>query len=120
MKRIINIDGKDIPFKASALTPIIYRRNTGKEFFKDLKDLFAEFKAAEDPEGLDVSNLSVEALLIFRDIAYTMAKQADPEITDDKDAWMDGFEMFSIYYILPQIVELWGLNEKTTSKAKKN
>ena len=35
------------------------------------------------------------------------------------DDWLDTFDMFSIYEILPQIFELWALNTKQTSTPKK-
>lgn len=31
-----------------------------------------------------------------------------------------GFNTFSIYQVLPQLIELWGLNVKTDVEAKKN
>lgn len=34
--------------------------------------------------------------------------------------WLEQFQTFSIYQILPAILELWNLNEETQSKAKKN
>ena len=40
-------------------------------------------------------------------------------IPDTADEWLDSFEMFSIYTVLPQIIELWRLNEMTTSQPKK-
>lgn len=114
MEKTIKIDGRDVPFKASAMTPILYRRMNGREFFADLKNLFNKF----DSDGVDFSNLDAQALMTFRDLAYTMAKQADPELPG-VDEWFDGFEMFSIYYVLPEIVAMWAESEKTTSKPKK-
>ena len=32
---------------------------------------------------------------------------------------MDGFNTFSIYQVLPQLIELWGLNVQTDVSAKK-
>ena len=49
-----------------------------------------------------------------------MAKHADPEgVPDTADEWLDEFSTFSIYQVLPKIIELWGLNVKTDSEAKK-
>lgn len=31
----------------------------------------------------------------------------------------DGFETFSIYEVLPAILELWAINAQTTAKSKK-
>ena len=36
------------------------------------------------------------------------------------DEWLDGFNTFSIYQVLPQLIELWGLNVQTDVEAKKN
>ena len=33
--------------------------------------------------------------------------------------WLDGVNTFSIYQVLPQLIELWGLNVKTDVEAKK-
>ena len=35
------------------------------------------------------------------------------------DDWLDTFNMFSIYQILPELLSLWAMNEATTSTAKK-
>ncbi len=52
--------------------------------------------------------------------AYTMAKHADPNIPNEVEEWLDGFNTFSIYQVLPQLIELWELNVKTDVEAKKN
>ena len=39
-----------------------------------------------------------------------MALHADPTIPKAIEEWLDQFEMFSIYEILPEILELWGSN----------
>lgn len=56
---------------------------------------------------------------MFENIAYTMAKHADPKIPDDVEEWLDGFNTFSIYQILPELIKLWGLNVQTDVEAKK-
>ena len=33
---------------------------------------------------------------------------------------LDNFNTFSIYQVLPQLIDLWGLNVKTDIEAKKN
>jgi len=42
------------------------------------------------------------------------------ELPDTPEEWLDGFNTFSIYQVLPQIIELWGLNTQTDVQAKKN
>ena len=66
------------------------------------------------------SNLDLFSLEMFENIAYVMAKHADPTIPDTPEEWLDEFNTFSIYQILPQLIELWGLNVKTDVEAKKN
>lgn len=111
MKKTIKIDGKDVVLEANALTPIIYRRMTGRDLFVDISGLQT---ATSSNTALDT-----ETLETFLLITHTMAKQADASIPDSSDEWLAGFEMFSIYNVLPQIIDLWYANEKGTSKPKK-
>ncbi len=39
---------------------------------------------------------------------------------DNIDDWLDQFEMFSIYEVLPEILALWGTNLITDIDSKKN
>ena len=55
----------------------------------------------------------------FENMAYIMAKQGDSSIPDDPDEWLDGFEMMSIYEVMPQLIELWGMNAETLEEPKK-
>ena len=59
------------------------------------------------------------SLEMFENIAYVMAKHADPNISDTPEEWLDDFNTFSIYQVLPKIIELWGLNVRTDAEAKK-
>ncbi len=56
---------------------------------------------------------------MFENIAYIMAKHADPEVPDTLEEWLDEFSTFSIYQVLPELIELWGMNIKTEAEAKK-
>ena len=116
MKRNITIDGQEVPFKASAAIPRIYRMRFHRDIYKDLRDLEIGIDK-NDPEN---SNLDLFSLEMFENIAYVMAKHADPSIPDTPEEWLDGFNTFSIYQVLPQIIELWGLNTQTDVQAKKN
>ncbi len=116
MKRNITIDGQEVPFKASVAIPRIYRMRFHRDIYKDLRDLEKGIDK-NDPEN---SNLDLFSLEMFENIAYVMAKHADPSIPDTPEEWLDGFNTFSIYQVLPQIIELWGLNTQTDVQAKKN
>lgn len=60
------------------------------------------------------------SLEMFENIAYIMAKHADNSIPETVEDWLDQFNTFSIYQVLPELIELWGLNLKTDAEAKKN
>ena len=114
--RKIEIDGQDVLFKASAAIPRIYRLKFQRDIYKDLRVL--EKSIGEGDE--ENSNLDLFSLEMFENIAYTMAKHADPQIPNEVDEWLDSFNTFSIYQVLPQLIELWGLNVQTDVEAKKN
>ena len=110
------IDGKQVPFKASAAIPRIYRIKFNRDIYKDLRSL--EKAVGEGDE--EKSNLDLFSLEMFENIAYVMAKHADPNIPDTPEEWLDEFNTFSIYQVLPSIIELWGLNVQTEVESKKN
>lgn len=112
----IEIDGKEVAFKASAAIPRIYRLKFQRDIYKDLSSLE---KAIGDGD-VSNSNLDSFSLEMFDNIAFIMAKHADANVPDTPEEWLDDFNTFSIYQVLPQIIELWGLNVKTEVEAKKN
>lgn len=118
MEKEIMIDGRAVPFKATARTPILYRSLYGKDIFKDLQKLSDEMKNAQDEES--ESTIGVDTLNIFVNVAHCMARQADKTVPADIEEWLDQFSMFSIYQVLPEILELWNLNMTQISVSKKN
>ena len=113
---MIEIDGKQVAFKASAAIPRIYRVRYGRDIFKDLIKLDKELKEnSEEDSGLTMCSLEA-----FENIAYLMAKHADSSIPDTAEEWLEEFSVFSIYQVLPEIISLWGVNLETQSEAKKN
>lgn len=116
MDKTIVIDGKDVKFRATARTPRLYRALIGRDMIADMNRLQKKFQKVKDGED----TLDMLDLQIFEDTAYIMARHADPDIEQkDADEWLDTFDMFSIYEILPQIFELWAINTKQTSTPKK-
>lgn len=116
MTKKIEIDGKEVCFKASAAIPRIYRIKFHRDIYKDLRALEKAIgKNSEEESTLDLFSLEM-----FENIAYIMAKHADPSIPDNPEDWLDEFNTFSIYQVLPQIIELWGLNVQTDVQSKKN
>ena len=49
-----------------------------------------------------------------------MARHADKDsVPENMIDWLDQFNTFDIYSAIPQIMEVWGTNQKTTSRSKK-
>ncbi len=138
MRKQIVVDGREVAFEANALTPRLYRHKYGRDIIRDLNALKTAYskaaaahakdkpgtdaspeKVARYQEELQAAQLSALDLEIFENVAYIMAKQADPATADNPEAWLESFNVFSIYEVLPEILELWALNQVTTSKPKK-
>lgn len=115
LKKEIEICGKMVPFRSSATIPRLYRAKFKRDIFKDLSKLEKSYKGKTE----NGDELQIEDLEIFENVAYVMAYHADNSIPASIDDWLDQFEMFSIYEVLPQILELWGQNMITDVQAKK-
>lgn len=113
--RTVEIAGKQVSFKASAAIPRLYRIKFGRDIFKDLISLKGLVQSSEEGGG-SLSNADLE---IFENVAYLMAKHADPAQPDSIDDWLDQFDMFAIYEVLPVILELWTANIATQVETKK-
>lgn len=97
-------------FRASAAVPRLYRIKFGRDIYKDLRQL--ESSVGEGDEN--ASKLDLFSLELFEDLAWLMARHADPEnVPDNPEDFLDQFNTFSIYQILPQLIDLWGLNVQT-------
>lgn len=137
-EKIIIIDGKEVGFRATALTPRLYRHKIGRDMVRDLNQLKRSYEKAvsaanlEKPgkdatrdevaryeEAVKDAQLSEVDLEIFENAAFIMARQYDPQVPATPEEWLDGFAFFSIYEVLPHILELWQINQHTTSIPKK-
>lgn len=127
MEKTVVIDGKEVKMRASALVPRLYRFRFARDMISDMRQLQKSFKKttslpqdATEEEKQD-AQLSVMDLTIFENVAYIMAKHADTKnVPSSMEEWLDGFDgVFSIYEVLPVILELWGLSNQTTSISKK-
>ena len=114
--KTITIDGQEVTFRASAAVPRLYRVKFHRDIYKDLAAL--EKAMGENDEG--ASLMDTFSLEMFENISYIMARHADPTIPDTPDEWLEQFNTFSIYHVLPEIIELWGLNVETEVESKKN
>lgn len=100
IRKNIEIDGQEVAFKASAAIPRIYRLKFQRDIYKDLAVL--EKSIGDGKE--ESSNLDMFFLEMFENIAFIMAKHAAPSIPDTPEEWLDNFNTFSIYQVLPQLL----------------
>lgn len=132
MIKDIVIGGKAYKFKSTAALPRMYRLKFGRDIFIDMEKLQKDIEKAEkkqktereaaEKKGLEYkpdSDIPIDSLEMFENIAYLMNRHGDPSQPADINEWLDQFEMFNIYEILPEILELWNLNNKGTSISKK-
>ena len=76
-------------------------------------------KQIKKNKGRDESDLPIESLEMFENIAYVMHKHGDKNQPDDIDEWLDQFETFDIYEILPEILTMWNIENSQLSESKK-
>jgi len=103
MKKTITIDEKEIAFVANAMTPLLYKKWIGEDLLVIMPTLQNDPSATAE---------------VFTKLAYVMAKQADPEV-GDLEEWLEQFGIFSLYNALPQLTDMWNVENKTTVAPKK-
>lgn len=117
MEKTLTIDGRDVKFRATAAVPRLYRIKFRRDIIQDMQIV----QAALDKQENDGKSLPPEALTLFENVAYIMAKHGNKDaVPNDSDEWLDSFNTFSIYEVFQELVDLWGLNMESTSTAKKN
>lgn len=128
MERTISVDGRDVRFRASAAVPRLYRLRFRRDIIQDMQTVQRAIAKAENARKAALANgeedpgssLPMEALTLFENAAFLMAKHADPDaVPETVDEWLDSFEVFSIYSIFPEISKLWEENLLTLSSPKK-
>lgn len=86
ISKTITIDGIEVPFKASAAVPRMYRIKFRRDIYKD----FAKLQKNVGEADKENSGLNIESLEVFENVAYIMAKHADPDnVLADPDAWLE-------------------------------
>lgn len=135
MKKTVIINGIECKLKSSAAIPRIYRLKFGRDIFVDMtklqkqisaqEKLMKELKEQAEAEGKEFdeeeigSSLPISSLEMFENIAFLMHKHGDPSQPSDIEEWLDQFETFDIYEILPEILEMWNLENRQLSTQKK-
>ena len=116
LEKTVKVGNQEVTFRSSAAIPRLYRIKFKRDIFKDLNKLEKSYQEKED----GTAEMEIDDLEIFENVAYIMALHADPTIPKTIEEWLDQYEMFSIYEILPQRLELWGSNLFAEVKPGKN
>ena len=130
MEKTIMIDGREVRLRASAAIPRLYRIKFRRDILQDMQTINkAVDKSIRDNQQVNqedskecgqMSSIPLEALELFENVSYLMAKHADPTVPATVEEWLDGFETFSIYTVFPAIEELWMANvQQLSTPAKK-
>ena len=108
MEKIIQIDGKDVPLRATAMNMVIYR----SEFNKDIMEVSgAIVKAGSTQDFTNLDSLGVARLI------WTMAKTYDKDLPSF-EKWFSEIEMFPVLDILTECMELIMANLTSVSTIK--
>lgn len=123
MEKVINCGGVEVRMRASALVPRLYRFKFGRDMIRDMNQLKKAYNKVKNlpetatEEEREDAQLDSMDLTIFENVAYIMARHGDPVNTPGSpDEWLDSLPgVFSIYEVLPAILEMWQLSTATTS-----
>jgi hypothetical protein len=116
MEKIIEIDGKKIGFKTNGATPLRYKAQFGKDYFKEIMKLAPlEKLTGKKKNQITVKDLDVLDFEVFYNISWIMAKTYDPTIPEPLE-WLEQFEEYPIADIIPELQELMASSFQTSKK----
>ena len=98
MEKTIEIDNKKVSFKSTAATPLRYKAQFGKDFFVDIMKL-------SSLDGLNSKKIDKLDFDVFYNIIWVLAKTANKKIPDPI-TWLDEFEEFPLFDIIPELQDL--------------
>lgn len=116
MEKTIEIDGKQIRFKSNGATPLRFKAQFQKDFFKEiLKMIPLAQLEGKDPKDIGVEDIESINFEVFYEIAWVMAKTADPTIPEPL-TWLDEFDEFPIADLIPELQDLMASAFHTSKK----
>lgn len=135
MQKIINIDGRDVKFKASASFVYRYKQQFGKDLLtlvmpliKSAIDALNIFYVTRSKEQVDIDTLisdlnisgAIEKLEIVDlfNIIWVMAKTANKDIADPVE-WYDEFDVFPAFDVARELMDIFLPSLFITEESKK-
>ena len=109
MFKVVTIDNKKIPMKSNGYTGRLYARFFSKDFLKSIFEL----------EKIDKDNITSDELSTLDELAYVLAKTANPKIGTFEE-WLSQFDSpFSVTMASEQFIALLFDSTKGMVKPKK-
>jgi hypothetical protein len=116
MEKIIVIDGKKVGFKTNGATPLRYKAQFGKDYFKEILKLAPlEKMMSKKKSEINFSDLDALDFEMFYNISWIMAKTYDPTIPEPME-WLEQFDEYPLAEIIPELQELMASSFQTTKK----
>lgn len=123
MQKTINIDGRDVKFKASASLVYRYKSQFNKDLLEIIMPFISSIASAQSQGGdIDLSEVLGGAygleLTDVYNIIWVMAKTADKDIPEPVE-WYDSFDEFPAIDVGKELIEILIPSMITTEKSKK-
>jgi hypothetical protein len=116
MEKTVTIDGKEITFKTNGATPLRYKAQFGRDYFKEiLKMAPLQNLSKKKKENIVASDLEALDFEVFYNIAWIMAKTANPSIPEPME-WLEQFEEFPMAEVIPELQDMLLTSIQTTKK----
>lgn len=114
MEKTIVIDGKKVRFKTNGATPLRYKAQFGKDYFKEILKL-APLQKLQGKKGISADELAALDFEVFYNISWIMAKTADPTIPEPLE-WLEQFDEYPMAEVIPELQDLMLASFQTTKK----
>lgn len=126
IEKTVTLSGKEVKIRSSALIPKLYRVKFGRDMVRDMRHLAKAYTALRElPETAtdaerEEAQFSILDSDIFESVAWLMLRHAGNDVGESPDEWLESLDgIFDLYQILPDVLELWANNNKTTSVPRK-
>ena len=126
IERTVKLEGRDAKLRSSALIPKLYRAYFGRDMVQDMRHLAKAYKRVHDlpedatDEEREAAQYDLIDLEIFERVSWIMLKHGGENVGETPEEWLESLNgVFSVYDILPVVLELWSWNNKTTSVPRK-
>src|SRR3954467_11525016 len=115
MEKTIVIDDRQVRFKTNGAIPLRYKAQFGKDYFKEIFKMLPLANLEKKKNNLTPKDLEHIDFEVFYNIAWVMAKTAEPSIAEPLE-WLGEFEEFQIADIFPELQELMLATMRTSRK----